>query len=86
MGGRIRNDCRAERDALEEAQSILLAAALDLDEVALRVEQAVRRTRIVEPVLRPALERLARIRSELKSARDALSEVWTEGQRKKWRG
>ncbi len=81
-----KKDDRIERDLLEEAQTLLLTASVDLDEVALRVRQAIRRTRLVADVLDPASERIERVRGDLKLIRQDLSEVWRERNQKKWRG
>lgn len=83
---KVKNADRIERDLIEEAQALLLTAAIDLDEVALRVQQARRRTRLVEDTLEPAAKRLERIREDLRLARHDLSQAWEEGQSKKWKG
>ncbi len=83
---KVTNANKVERDLIEEAQALLLTAAIDLDEVALRVQQARRRTRLVEDTLAPASQRIERIREDLRLARHDLSQAWEEGQSKKWKG
>lgn len=86
MTGRISDDRKTERDHLEEAQVLLLTISIDLDEVSLRIRQAIRRTRIVEDVLNPAVERLDQVHDDLQRMQRDLRSSWEEGQRKKWKG
>jgi hypothetical protein len=86
MRGRLSDQARQLRDELETAQAILLTCAVDLDEVTLRIRQAMRRTPLVGDVLRPALKRVERIHQDLELAQSELSKTWKEKQARKWRG
>ena len=83
--GRIAERGLIERDHLETAQAILLTVSVDLDEVALRVQQSIRRTRLVADVLDPATRRIDEIRSELSQAHDELKQCWEVRHEEKWR-
>ena len=76
---------KRHQDRLEEAQSILAAICLDLDEATLRMIQAIRRTSLASDVLHPAVEKLELARGEISRAQGNLNISWKEGQRKKWR-
>ena len=82
--GRLTDQARSLRDQLENAQASLLVCAIDLDEVTLRIRQAMRRTSLVSDVLTPALDRLERIHNELKLAQCQLSQKWDQKQKEKW--
>lgn len=85
MTGRLTDEARRMRDELETAQALLLCCAVDLDEVALRIRQAVRRTPLVGDVLSPALQRIDRIHADLCQAQIELHLTWNEKQAKKWK-
>jgi len=76
---------KRHQDRLDEAQSILAAICVDLDELILRMSQAIRRTSLFKDVLDPAVERLDLVRGEISRAQGNLNISWEEGQRKKWR-
>ena len=85
MGGNLKSEARLLRDELETAQAILLTCAVDLDEVTLRIRQAMRRTPLVGDVLSPALKRLERIHKDLSLMQSTLSKTWTKKQARKWK-
>ena len=86
MSGRLTDQARRMRDELETAQAILLGVSVDLDEVALRIRQAMRRTPLVGDVLGPALRRVERIHAGLRQAQCELSKNWNDEQARKWKG
>jgi len=83
--GRIGNEGGSIRNRLETAQTLLVEVSLDLDEVALRIRQAIRRSNLVIDVLQPASERLEEIHQDMRLAHSEIKKVWEEGQVKKWR-
>ena len=82
--GDLSTDAKERRDQIEEAIAVLLASSQDMGEVALRIEQAVRRAAVVSPVLIPALERVASIRTRLARLHQDLSAYWSAGQAHRW--
>ncbi len=82
--GRLRNEGTKERDQVEAALAALAGSMLALEEVLLRNEQAMRRTPVVEDVLRPAVERIRAIQKDIREAQREMGEVWSKGQIKKW--
>lgn len=84
--GNLTDEARRMRNELETAQAILLCCAVDLDEVALRIRQAMRRTPLVGDVLSPALRRVERIHADLCQAQVELGKTWDQEQARKWKG
>lgn len=74
----------AERDALETVLAMMPALLEALNEIAIRNTQAVARSGLVEPVLQPALERLAGMQADLEMVRAQLIRAWEQGQRRRW--
>ena len=72
------------RSRIENVQAYLDGMVMDVDEVILRVEQALRRTPLVSDVLDPSLDRLATIRGYVLRARAELSAAWHEGEASQW--
>ena len=83
--GRISFDGHFERDRLEEAQVILAEVSMDLDEISLRIRQAIRRTSMVHGVLEPAYRHLELARADIAKVQVDLGEAWRERQKKRWR-
>lgn len=77
-------DAKARRDQIEDALAVLYRCLMDIDELTLRIDQAVRRAAIVGPVLRPAQERLAEIRGRVEKLRANLGAYWSAGQSHRW--
>jgi hypothetical protein len=75
---------QARRDQIEEAIAVCLATSQDMAEVALRIEQAVRRAAMVSPVLVPALERVQGVRLRVEKLHTDLAEYWRAGQSRRW--
>ena len=82
--GRLTSAGQERRDKVEAALFALSSAIVMIDEVILRVNQAMRRTRLVDPVLVPALERLVEIRADVVVARQELSDYWSDRQSDRW--
>jgi hypothetical protein len=62
-----------------------LSSTLDLlEEVLLRMHQAMNRTALVAPVLMPGVVRMERIHGYIVLARQVLSELWEERQQNAW--
>lgn len=76
---------QARRDQIEEAIAVCLATSQDMAEVALRIEQAVRRVSMVSPVLLPALERVQSVRTRIEQLHADLAEYWQAGQSRRWK-
>jgi len=57
---------------------------MDIDEMDLRIDQAVRRATIVSPVLVPAQERLEQMRKRITALHADLGKYWTTGQAHRW--
>lgn len=83
--GRLTDARRAERDEFEEALALLWRAAKDLDETALRIEQAMRRSAAVQDVLRPALERVKEIRGRVQQSKRMLADHYAVRQAARWK-
>jgi hypothetical protein len=64
---------------------MLFEASLDLEEVALRIHQAIKRSLLVKDLLDPALERLDQICKDMKLAREEINKAWIEGQSRRWK-
>lgn len=76
---------QARRNQIEDAMAICLATSQDMAEVALRIEQAIRRASIVSPVLLPALERVRTVRARVEQLHAGLAQYWQAGQARRWR-
>jgi hypothetical protein len=69
---------------VETALGALQRALIDLDEVILRNQQAMRRTGLVVDVLGPALERLTEIRGWAEIAKREMAAAWQENEKTRW--
>jgi len=75
---------KARRDQIEDALASLHRVLMDIDEMDLRIDQAVRRATIVSPVLVPAQERLEQMRKRITALHADLGKYWTTGQAHRW--
>jgi hypothetical protein len=82
--GRLTIAAEARRDQVEEEMAVLARSLRDIDEILLRMQQAIRRSSIVFDVLGPAVERLLALRSSLRSAQGAIGLIWKEEQTRHW--
>ena len=82
--GKLAKGLTARRDHVETAQAALMGLLVDVDEVILRNQQAMRRTGLVADVLEPAVKRLAEIRDDIRLAQRELGEAWSEAQSRRW--
>lgn len=82
--GRLTIAAEARRDQVEEEMAVLARSLRDIDEILLRMQQAIRRSSIVFDVLGPAIERLLALRSSLRSAQDVVGLIWKEEQTRHW--
>jgi hypothetical protein len=82
--GRLTIVAEARRDQVEEALTALAKSLRDIDEILLRMQQAIRRSSIVYDVLGPAIERLLALRASVRSAQDAIALIWKEEQTRHW--
>lgn len=71
--GRWTRGCSNERDQLEEIQARIVGAISYLEELELRIVQAMRRSDAVVDVLAPAHERTAILRRDLERAQAGLA-------------
>lgn len=76
---------QARRDQIEEAIAVCLSTSQDMAEIALRIEQAIRRAAMVTPVLVPALERVQGVRLRVEKLHDDLAVYWRDGQSRRWK-
>ena len=82
--GRLPEHQAARRDRVEEVLFPLSASLERVDLIALRIRQALARSRYVEAVLEPALDELDCLRDEIAEACDAAATVWRQGQQRRW--
>lgn len=82
--GRLTKSKGARRDEYEEALALLWRTSRDLDETALRIEQAIRRSTSVTDVLAPALDRVRDIRARVIAAKTIIARQWAEQQSRRW--
>lgn len=75
---------KRRRDQVEDALASLYRVLVDLDELSLRIDQAIRRASVVSPVLVPAQERLCQVRERLAALQDDLGAYWSAGQAHRW--
>lgn len=83
--GRVGAEGRIERDHLETAQAALVGVLVMISEVTMRNQQAIRRSKLVEDVLQPSVERLSEVGDELRLVQREIGAAWSEGQSRKWR-
>ena len=77
-------DAKRRRDQIEDAIASLYRVLVDIDELALRIDQAIRRAALVGPVLHPAQERLAQVRARIATLHTDLGVYWSQGQSRRW--
>lgn len=82
--GDLAQDAKSRRDQIEGALVGLHTLIVDIDEVSMRINQAISRTPLVSPVLEPAVKRAALIRAHLSTLHTELSEYWRTGQSRRW--
>ncbi len=75
---------KARRDPIEDALAALWRMLVDIDELEVRMAQAIYRSATVHPVLSPAQERLAQMRTRLANMHTDLSAYWSAGQAHRW--
>lgn len=63
--GPLKQGCEVGRNSIETVQIVIVDMMLDLDELRIRTEQAMRRTSSVADVLAPGLERLEKAQQNL---------------------
>lgn len=78
--GRLGLKIEADRDQIEECLFPIARAGLLLDEVELRIVQAIRRTPLVGTVLDPALDRLQEARAIIVDINAGLADNWRKCQ------
>jgi hypothetical protein len=76
---------QVRRNQIEDAIAVCMSTSQDMAEVALRIEQAVRRASMVSPVLLPALERVQSVRVRVEQLHADLAEYWQAGQARRWK-
>ena len=82
--GRLTLIAEERRDQVEEALAALGRSLRDIDEILLRMQQAIRRSSIVYDVLGPAVERLLALRASVRSAQSAIGLIWKSEQTRHW--
>jgi hypothetical protein len=82
--GDLPADAKVRRDQIEDALAVLYRVLIDIDEMSLRIDQAIRRASIVSPVLVPAQERLLQVRARLAVLHTAMGAYWAAGQSRRW--
>jgi hypothetical protein len=76
---------QARRNQIEDAIAVCMATSQDMSEIAIRIEQAMRRAVMVAPVLNPALERVIEARVRITRLHADLVEYWHAGQARRWK-
>jgi len=82
--GALTAERRTEREDVERAMFAASRALMDLDEVELRVKQAMRRAPHTQPVLDPVLDRLDDTRRRISLGERILARWWKRGQERRW--
>ena len=82
--GDLPADAKVRRDQIEEALAVLNRVLMDIDEMTVRLDQAVRRASVVSPVLVPAQVRLAQVRARIAALHTSLGAYWSAGQSRRW--
>lgn len=82
--GRLSDGARVPRDQVETALMLLANMLVDVDELALRTKNAMRRSAEVTDLLGPAVDRIMALQADLIQAQEALKAFWDDGQRRKW--
>lgn len=82
--GDLPGHAKDRRNVIEDAIASLYRVLLDIDELTLRIDQAVRRASMVAPVLHPAQERLGQVRERIATLHASLGEYWAAGQAHRW--
>ena len=75
---------KGRRDQVEDALASLYRVMADLDELSLRIDQAIRRASVVATVLIPAQERLSQVRERLSALHNSMGAYWSAGQARRW--
>lgn len=73
-----------ERDHLESAQAYLVGLHVSVEETALRIRQAIRRSPSTADLLQPALLALQRIERDGRTAQAHITSAWADGQGRRW--
>lgn len=84
LQGDLPVDAKGRREPVEDALASLYRVLVDLDELSLRIDQAMRRASVVSPVLVPAQERLNQVRERLGRVHTSLGAYWSAGQAHRW--
>lgn len=72
------------RNQVEDYQAMMLAISMDLDEIRLRINQAMKRSSAVADVLGPAVERLDGISEQVAMMQDGMFVIWHERNAVQW--
>jgi len=82
--GDLCEGAKARRDPVEDALANIYRAMLDMEEIAMRLEQASRTAAETKPVLQPAAERLSQVMQRLAILHHSLGKYWRDGQAHRW--
>lgn len=85
MTARLAERATQCRDTVEAALFEVVSMLRDVDEVSLRVRQAMRRSQASVDVLAPAVDLLGEMRGRLIKTRETLAGEWDQGQRRRWK-
>lgn len=72
------------RNQVENYQATLMVIQMDLDEIKLRINQAIKRSSSVTDVLAPAIERLMSIEEQVVIMQDGVFVIWQERNAVQW--
>lgn len=72
------------RNQVEDYQAMLMAMQMDLDEIKLRINQAIKRSCSVTDVLAPAIERISNIEEQVVIMQDGVFVIWHERNAVQW--
>jgi len=82
--GTLPADAQQRREQVEEDLACLYRVLVDMDELSIRIDQAMRRSSAVHPVLIPAQERLGQVRERLARLHKTMGQQWQTGQSHRW--
>lgn len=72
------------RNQVEDYQAMLMTMLIDLDEIKLRVSQAIRRSSSVSDVLEPVIPRLESMTEQVETMQGGMCVIWQEREAVQW--
>lgn len=72
------------RNQVEDYQAMLMTMSMDLDEIKLRVTQAMKRSSSVVDVLEPVVERVSQMVEQVERMQSGMYVIWQERNAVQW--